>query len=737
MYPRNTHSPRARPLGCRHSAFVIALAALVAGPALAQSPLAGVDDQNLPDGTRLTSVYRPGQGQLPVQAARGPAGVAVLGFQAAAAGQAQMPAGITLGRANTSRVMLRQPSSGNGPALTAKASGMTDPHEKLVTLFPLEYNGVPLSKGSDYLVVVNANDGRVLLTRERSVPTEVDATSPTVAPEAALAAARSAAGAAFATASADTPRLEVWVDAQNKGHLAWVMTLDTRTPAQPRVRTYWMAAVGAVRTLQWESAVFHTHFGVGSGTLWAASPLQPMANRPLAALTVGRSDNASVVTGADGRFGFSMGTGSVTLSATLQGPAFVTANQAGANLARSLAAVPGTPADINFGASSEFEWAQTTAFYWANEARRVAGILATSELAALPINVNINSSCNAFWNGSSINFFRAGGSCPNTAYADVVLHEYGHGIDAAKGGILDGGYSEGFGDALAVLGTRQSCLGRDFLGAGTCLRPATDLVMWPPATNEGVHAIGRRYAGFVWELVQQLKKTYADEEAFSLATRLVMAAAAANPSSIPDAVQLSFLADDTDGNLATCSPHFKELAAAADSRNIPRPANCVQAGAGSAVVISDAQFPWSPAITVSTNANIATASITLTQSSRVHVVASTSARAVGTGAVGFSTGFYNQPVVNTMWTNSLRAVTATAGRNWSPFGSTFAVTLPAGTHQISWKVWTSLPVELSGGVLLLQAYPLNTLAAAPTAAADDGGASTSRVDARGRVSLSR
>ena len=57
---------------------------------------------------------------------------------------------------------------------------------------------------------------------------------------------------------------------------------------------------------------------------------------------------------------------------------------------------------------------------------------------------------------------------------------------------------------------------------------------------------------------------FADDGAFDLAKRLVMAAALANPSNIPDAVRLSILADDDDGNPSTCSPHQRELEAAAD-----------------------------------------------------------------------------------------------------------------------------------------------------------------------------
>ena len=154
----------------------------------------------------------------------------------------------------------------------------------------------------------------------------------------------------------------------------------------------------------------------------------------------------------------------------------------------------------------------------------------------------------------------------------MVLHEYGHGIDHWRGGILDGGYSEGLGDAVALLVTRQPCLGRDFRGAGTCLRSATDVDLWPPAPNEGVHAIGKRYGQFTWQLVQELKKTSSEDQAYAIASRLTLAAAAGNPSNIPDAVRLVFLADDTDTNVGNGTPHCKAIAAAADSRKIPKPA---------------------------------------------------------------------------------------------------------------------------------------------------------------------
>ena len=37
--------------------------------------------------------------------------------------------------------------------------------------------------------------------------------------------------------------------------------------------------------------------------------------------------------------------------------------------------------------------------------------------------MNINSTCNAFWNGSTINFYRSGGGCRNTGELAAVFVE--------------------------------------------------------------------------------------------------------------------------------------------------------------------------------------------------------------------------------------------------------------------------------------------------------------------------
>ena len=85
----------------------------------------------------------------------------------------------------------------------------------------------------------------------------------------------------------------------------------------------------------------------------------------------------------------------------------------------------------------------------------------------LTANVNINQTCNAYWNGSTLNFFRSGGGCGNTGeIAAIFLHELGHGLDSNDGS-PSGDYATGetYGDFHAAILTHDSCIGPGFLSS--------------------------------------------------------------------------------------------------------------------------------------------------------------------------------------------------------------------------------------------------------------------------------
>jgi hypothetical protein len=90
-------------------------------------------------------------------------------------------------------------------------------------------------------------------------------------------------------------------------------------------------------------------------------------------------------------------------------------------------------------------------------------------------NMNINNTCNAYWSGSTLNFYRSGGGCGNTGeIAAVFLHEWGHGVDTNTGGASsDRASGEAVGDIFAAIYLQDSCIGRGFFDSGVCYNCTT------------------------------------------------------------------------------------------------------------------------------------------------------------------------------------------------------------------------------------------------------------------------
>ncbi len=193
-------------------------------------------------------------------------------------------------------------------------------------------------------------------------------------------------------------------------------------------------------------------------------------------------------------------------------------------------------------------------------------------------NVNIADVCNAFWNGS-VNFYRSGGGCNNTGeIADVMQHEWGHGIDQnTRSG--DGATGEGTGDTVAMHMTRDARIGPWFRTTGA---PVRDLDKTRSSkglmtrTNVGqkcptgsgaqgyqVHCEGEIYGQTTWDLAQALVAKHGFHTGWRTSERIFF-------TSLPDAASylpsLSFpiynaylQADDDDGNLTNGTPNGQEI----------------------------------------------------------------------------------------------------------------------------------------------------------------------------------
>ena len=125
-----------------------------------------------------------------------------------------------------------------------------------------------------------------------------------------------------------------------------------------------------------------------------------------------------------------------------------------------------------FGGAGNTHSSRTGYYHLTNINRKAASYFPSNTWLAgtLTSNMNINSTCNAFWNGTTVNFYRSGGGCSNTGeIAAVFLHEWGHGFDANTGGAAsDKGSGEAVGDTFAFLETKSSCIGNNFQPGVPC-----------------------------------------------------------------------------------------------------------------------------------------------------------------------------------------------------------------------------------------------------------------------------
>ncbi|MEA2691326.1 MAG: hypothetical protein QOJ16_713 [Acidobacteriota bacterium] len=124
------------------------------------------------------------------------------------------------------------------------------------------------------------------------------------------------------------------------------------------------------------------------------------------------------------------------------------------------------------GGAGNTHAARSGFYHLTNINRKAATFFPTNTWLAgtLTANMNVNATCNAFWNGSTVNFYRSGGGCSNTGeIAAVFLHEWGHGMDQNSGGAAsDKGTGEAVGDTFAFLETKVSCIGQNFKPGVNC-----------------------------------------------------------------------------------------------------------------------------------------------------------------------------------------------------------------------------------------------------------------------------
>jgi Zn-dependent metalloprotease len=211
-----------------------------------------------------------------------------------------------------------------------------------------------------------------------------------------------------------------------------------------------------------------------SGGIYPVTNSDPEVVRPLPFANV--TNGTAKVTDAAGNYDYSGGAATVTLNGKY---IKITDNCGAVSLADSATGnvAFGTSGGTDcitpgLGGAGNTHSARTGYYHLTNINRKAAGFLTGNAWlnGTLTANMNINQTCNAFWDGSTVNFYRSGGGCSNTGeIAAVFLHEWGHGMDTNSGGAAsDKGTGEAVGDTFAFLETKDACIGKNFQPGVAC-----------------------------------------------------------------------------------------------------------------------------------------------------------------------------------------------------------------------------------------------------------------------------
>jgi hypothetical protein len=243
---------------------------------------------------------------------------------------------------------------------------------------------------------------------------------------------------------------------------------------RPRVLGTWTAKIDAHtgEILAFRDA---NEYGSVTGGVYQNSNADPEVVRPMHFINV--SNSGTKTADAGGNYTYSGG----TASASLTGKYVKVSDSCGT----SSLSTSTSPGDLAFstssgtdcttpgvGGSGNTHAARTTYYHLTAWKEKALGWLPSNSWlkGQLTDKVNLNQTCNAYWDGSAVNFFKSGGGCSNTGELPTVfLHEVGHGLDSNDGSPSSTvGSSESYADINAVLTTHESCIGVNFIPGQQC-----------------------------------------------------------------------------------------------------------------------------------------------------------------------------------------------------------------------------------------------------------------------------
>lgn len=468
--------------------------------------------------------------------------------------------------------------------------GSTD---KLAVVFDQVVDGLRVHLGRVH--VLFDSEGRVLsLDSSAQALLAGRDSAPSVSLEAAAAAARARF---LADAGVEAASIE-FVDYLYWGPLADVrqaalpvgpayafrLHADAAPGTLPAAREILIAAQDRPLVLSSQSLV-HDFDLTGTVRGWVQPGLLPQGSDPevllpLKDVRMTAPGQPAVFTNAAGQFTFPGVNSALTVTASLAGNWSTVMNSNGAEHTVAQSVSPGVPSTFTLNPSkAEETTAQVNAHRAVQLMRDYLLSLDPSETTLdFPVlsNTNIQDTCNAYYDGVSINFFLAGGGCVNTAYSSVVWHELGHWMNDLYGhGNNFFGMGEGGADVWAMFVGDDPVMGKDFGGPGDFIRSGLNTNPFCGDENLGCygesHADGQPLMGAIWKVRAQLQASLGAAAGEALADQLVLSWwRAYDDILVRTTIEEHFLVlDDNDANLANGTPHFAAIDAGFGAQGFP------------------------------------------------------------------------------------------------------------------------------------------------------------------------
>lgn len=495
-------------------------------------------------------------------------------------------------------VMGIDPASLGEPTVHVLPAALGGGSDKVSVSFEQEVRGVPVNRG--HVNVLLNYTGDLLALDSRGLPELFDLNT---RPATSSLIARATASSAFVSQTGEAPSqvgepslvIEQEVSGKRRQPtLAWELEVRfvDEVSGLELGRRYAIAADGAPRILRNEDLIHY--FDVGGQVLSNVSPgelpdigANPEAPAPAAHMRVS-SSAGTVFTDSNGNFNFPGVTGPLDVTFEYEGLYNDVANDQGGEftLTESLS---GTGNSVLMNSSSEAQvTSQSNVFVslntmrdWIREIDPSDGMMDfvnTSEVNENFVDFGggqVITSCNAFFNGFSTNYFLPGGSCPNTAYSTVVAHEQGHWLNVRYGsGNGPDGFGEGNADVFAMYLYDTPIVGANFTGGGF-IRSGENTLPYCGDGNNGcygaVHTDGQVHMGAMWKMRRNLKTTHGAELGGLIADQLFSGwMNTYDQGEIDSVIEVQLLTlDDDDGDISNGTPNFDDIDGAFREQGFP------------------------------------------------------------------------------------------------------------------------------------------------------------------------